>query len=295
MAAIRWLGILIAGICLLPPASYSGTVSLFESVEKPQNYLMLEGEIAPGDADRILSNIEWSKVDKRVVLSITIRSPGGDVLEALKIAEILNKNLIEVETPWRPSEAWDKKTRKTVMLPHLCVKLRRSDMANCVCNSACALVWLSAPLKDDNDYAYIGIHRPRFSENYFAGLGAVQAQEKYTEMAKTVSSFLAENEVPPEIITKMMSVPSSDIYYLTREETQLAGEGKPYLLELLDAKCSNYRAEHDRMLQLENELKKPDHSPEVQDEYLWFMTEGQYVNCIWEQRILLQRAAQGLE
>lgn len=238
------------GVCVLTSVAGGAEVTMRKAKSKPMAALMLEGEITSGDADRIETVIREAAAEGRQVTTLYARSPGGDVLEALKISALLNKNLIDVNAPEPPITRRNAKTGEVKTIPDDCHWDKLSDTGNCVCYSSCGIIWLTAPFRSGG---YIGIHRPRFLESYFAGLNSVEAQEKYQRLTKAVSSFLSENEVPNELITRMMAMPSGKMHILTEEEIAMMGEGKAYVLELLDAKCSAYQAEREKRNRLEQQ------------------------------------------
>lgn len=278
---------------------------------RPVAVLTLEGEIIPGDAERLLARLREAEAEQRVTTAIRLRSPGGDVLEALKISEILNKKLISADAPDEVVTLETYGTGPSKDIFDDCSTDNLSDTRNCICNSSCAIIWLTSAFRLGG---YAGVHRPRFPESYFAGLSAEKAQEKYTELTKAVTSFLVENEVPPEIITKMMAIPSGRIHILTEEERVLGGEGKPYILELLHAKCSAYHAEHEMIQQLEkryedlfrafDEMAKAgnhdgansigDRMERAQIEFYEYRQKSQYTKCIREERWVLKKIAQNI-
>ena len=54
----------------------------------------IEGSIVGGDAEKLSSNLMG-----RSVTSVLLNSPGGDVLEAMKISELLNHRIITATAP----------------------------------------------------------------------------------------------------------------------------------------------------------------------------------------------------
>ncbi len=82
----------------------------------------MEGEIKAGDYAELM------KIHSLVPIhTLIISSPGGSVSEAFKIAEFADQTLIRVETN------------------SFCEN--HGDKPYCGCASACALIWLSAPVR----------------------------------------------------------------------------------------------------------------------------------------------------
>jgi hypothetical protein len=311
MQTIRRLLGLIVGVALLALPGFAAEVSVRRNKSPPVAILTLEGEIVPGDAERVLGYIREAEAERRVVSTIRLRSPGGDVLEALKLSEMLNQKLITADAPSEVVTLEKYGTGQSKDIFDDCSTDNLSDTRNCICNSSCAIIWLTSAFRSGG---YVGVHRPRFQESYFAGLGAEEAQEEYAELTKVVTSFLVENEAPPEIITKMMAVPSGKIHILTEEERGIAGEGKPYILELLHAKCSPYHSEHEMIQQLERRYEDlsrdfeamanagnydgansiGDKMEKAQTEFYEYRQKSQYTKCIYKEKWVLKKIAQNI-
>ena len=224
--------------------------------------LLLYGEIKVGDLDKIKA-----EVDRSFLSTIDIFSPGGDVYEAMRISDYLNEKMIYVDAPSAAQvitgtngsthtiygigcNSWDKKLFGMQVPPQYCI-----------CNSACSIIWMSAPLRY-NKVAYrsfsgvpaIGVHRPHFDHAYFSGLDTTSAEDKYNEMVSQVGAYLKKNNVPDEVISKMMSTPSSEISILPNELANSVGTAKPYISELLTSRCSQYQDDLNELMQRANRI-----------------------------------------
>jgi hypothetical protein len=186
---------------------------------RPTSVLSLEGVIERGDLEKI-----QRKANDSIILKIFVSSPGGNVDEAIKIADYVNTKFISVVAPLKRSNG-------TLCNPY--------DPPNklCTCDSACAIVWLLAPSRGGN---VIGIHRPRFDYDDYAGLSLEQAKLSYNRMLDGLTAKLKEDRVDQSIIERMMRTPSRSMYYLTKKEIELIGYYAPYIDELLIAKCKDY-------------------------------------------------------
>jgi hypothetical protein len=202
--------------------------------------IVLNGPIESGDSEKI------ARASKgHYVQSIVLASPGGSVLEAIRISSFLNKYFIAAVPVGDFSK--DPKLSLSAM-PSGCVAadlrpqvtpLLQDD--NCGCVSACAIVYLTAPSRMSGTFfSFVGIHRPYFNAADYAGLSEVAAKKQYKAMMIRVAAFLDDNDVPEEIIDRMMSSSSTQVHYLTDQEHQLVGEMKPYLEELLISRCPQH-------------------------------------------------------
>lgn len=201
-----------------------------------KNIILMEGEIVAGDFARLRAMAKGRLID-----ILQVRSPGGDVIEALKIADFLNDKLITVEIPL---------TLFIVDAPN-CSDEGLQDRSNCVCFSACSVIWMTAPMRMGD---YVGVHRPRYDKKYFANLNSVEAQAKYADLLTGLASYLRTHDVPEAIITKMMSVSSGDNYMLQEREVQSVGTMRPFLDEMLLARCDHLSAGNAEFLSLDRAL-----------------------------------------
>lgn len=169
--------------------------------------LKVEGEIVKGDQAELINAIQHYYIPPRLPSEIQITSPGGDVIEALKIAAFVKKSFVTV-TP--------------------------QDQ----CNSACFFIVAAAAKR--KILTDIGVHRPSYDKSYFAGLDLLAAQQRYQQLNKDILDFLHGNRVPDSVIQKMMNTPSSELSYIKPSEfVSLMGDGSPAYLEWLDAKCGS--------------------------------------------------------
>ena len=107
---------------------------------------------------------------------------------------------------------------------------------NCVCHSACALIW-SAGVGRDGDS--VGFHRPYFDPSEYAGLSVSDARRQYNNMVQEVREYLSEMGVDNNIIAKMMAASSENIAMLTSGERSILAS-EPYLEELKLARCGSW-------------------------------------------------------
>ena len=206
----------------------------FSLVKK--NIIQMEGEIVAGDAARLEALSKGRLID-----ILKMRSPGGDVIEALKIADFLNDKLITANIPL---------TLFITDTPK-CSNEGLQSQSNCVCYSACSVIWMTAPMRMGD---YVGVHRPRFDNKYFANLNADQAQTKYSELLNGLSDFLRQHDVPEAIIAKMLSISSGDNYILQEQEVRSVGTVRPFLDEMLLSRCADRSAGYAEKQKLLHEL-----------------------------------------
>lgn len=201
------VSILIASTLLLHPA----IAAEFETFNRTDGLYLLyiKGEIVRGDYDRLQSLVQKRNA---FPLNMRIASPGGDVVEAIRIGRLARKALLDVYP-----------------------EIQR-------CNSACALIVFASAVNPDDDFG-IGLHRPYYEKNYFAGLSFDQAQVKHKALDQSVRDYLKEMDVPTAIIDKMMAVSSDEVFYLNRRRyREEQGVRPPAVDEWLKARCGSIPA-----------------------------------------------------
>lgn len=171
------------------------------------SYLYMSGSIRPGDYQRfrtfMLENLEKYKASSRVVV---LESNGGNVFDALKIAELLRSM-------------------------HVTVEVLKGK-----CTSSCFYLYLSGNRRIALQGS-LGIHRAYFDQTYFKGLSPEEARRKYLYLTESVKLFLNSHNVPQYLIERMNGASSTDTYWLTGEDIYSLGMRQPWFEEMLIAKC----------------------------------------------------------
>lgn len=168
--------------------------------------LAFVGTIQPGDHARLLELVRRDPVSYYLSTGVfTLNSKGGDVQEALKVAEIVRRSYPRV-------------------------------FVNKECSSACVFVFLAGATRFASK-ANLGIHRPTYHASYFSSLSATQAQEKYAELDRHTRKYLEVARFPNDLIERMFTTASTNVYWLTTADIQRIGKMPPWHHELAIAKC----------------------------------------------------------
>lgn len=172
--------------------------------------IVIEGEIVAGDFDRFRSLVSRSSLP----ISVSIDSPGGDLVEAMKIGRLIRESFFSVSAP--------------------------SDQDSYgSCYSACFLIWVSG-IHRVGGRGRLGVHRPRFDQEYFANLSAKEADAQYKRLLQELRAYMKTMDVPESIIERVFSISSGDLHVLTNEEFFLlwGRDGYvPSISEWLYSKC----------------------------------------------------------
>jgi hypothetical protein len=194
------LGILCVGriasaiviYCAIPSAASAAT---FKSVatKDGKTIILLSGEIIEGDADTLKVAIKTANDAGKLVSGVRLNSPGGNLLEGLKLAD-------------------------TVRF----AKVATNVAGGATCASACFLVYAAGATKFANYTAQVGVH----------GASDKQGEETVASGAATVSMARAARDlgVPAAIIGRMVVTPPNEMVWLTPQDLLSMGTtmvGKP--------------------------------------------------------------------
>lgn len=186
----------------------------------------LEGPIVKGDADKVLGFVRDPPNRQNIIAHLVLDSPGGEVEEAMRLAEVVRMALITTAN-WG---LFKNGNRQPFDLDR---------MSPCV--SACALVWLAGPervLKFGRHNRALGLHRPYFSKERYASESPSQLSRKQAEVMLRVREFLASEGMPASVVDAMMNRSSREIYWVPRKEYEAIGKYPAWFEEVLIAKCN---------------------------------------------------------
>lgn len=205
----------VVAVLLFVPLASSAMDIVVES-----NWVRMRGEITRGDTQKLLRAIRDVQHDYAIPGMVLLSSPGGDVNEAVMMAEIINR------LQWS-----------------VAIEQRR------VCASACFFLFLAGehrsaegmPATSSSRPALagrLGLHRP-----YVRGVtDANEYQRKQRILMQKVSIYLERKRVPRRLIDIMMSRSSEDIYWPTRTDLREIGLVPAEIEELYLARCKNLGA-----------------------------------------------------
>jgi hypothetical protein len=224
---------------------YSIGYKVDETGRSKPHSISMTGKIEAGDYEKLLSLIRTNIYAATGIFSVTIiQSNGGDLGEAIKIGKLL-------------------KSLRARVFAERCV-------------SACFFIYVMAPThyikSNSNDNGdsrsllsnVLGIHRPYFDREEFSKLTIKQAEKKYEELESSARDILVSAKVSQDLIDKMFSVPSSNVYFLSPEEVQRIGMFNPTFEELIIAKCGNDATDKDAITDWWKCIRKIEHRDVVE-------------------------------
>jgi len=157
--------------------------------------------------------------------SVYLISPGGDADEAISIGLMLRKYLLEAYAPAGSSDGTGFLT-----LP------KHGDCAGreCVCASACALIWFGAVSRSGE----VGLHRPIITDPTFRTMAPSKASRMYKRVLGRVKSYLADVETSPALINAMVATDSSEIKWVNEWDHLL--KEPPSIAEWINSSCGAF-------------------------------------------------------
>jgi hypothetical protein len=182
----------------------------------------IRGTITRGDYEKVRALYRAS----HPLLSVfALASEGGSVAEAMQIGNLFRNYLISANAPNRINDEPGFLTG-TVDKP-VCVG------PECVCASACALIWFGAV----DRFGVIGLHRPRIDDPDFKGMPPADAAKLYRQVLDQMERYLAGMEAPRPLIDAMLETASSSIRWIKYDRDGLSRP--PSYAEWADASCGS--------------------------------------------------------
>jgi hypothetical protein len=228
--AATWLAILVAPVSGAEVRRSSAEALLHLNFAE----VLFEGKIKKGDYDKLLGLI-GKDCEDRCPSSIFLASPGGDVIEAMKIGRLVRKLRFETYIP-SDLPIWIHQQRK--YRPE--AKLKDAKM-NYMCASACFFIFV-AGIKRERDIfpPILGIHRPYLSEHDLRKRTGNQVMDSSRQVRVVIENYLKEMGVPAKYADLMFSTPKGQVRFISENDFESDFEGWiPELHDWLDAKCNN--------------------------------------------------------
>ena len=164
----------------------------------------LTGRITEADVGKFAQLVALLRPHFEIV-QVELDSPGGDVLAAMQIGEIVRRDWLLTVVPGEPPAKG--------------------------CMSACVLILAAGAVRIVGSDSRVGMHRPYFEQDLFAGLDRAQAKTKYDALSQSVAAYLAKMGMSERLYQEMMKVPSNLIRLLSYDDIQvfnLSGEDAGY-------------------------------------------------------------------
>ncbi len=163
-------------------------------IRQPTLHITATGEIQTGDTDKLKAKIEEADVsDVRDVL-IIFDSPGGSLMESLRMGDYV------ADIPAIVS-----------------AQVGASDIPDAICASACVYAYISADYRYISNGARIGIHRFGFTETDLDGNeGAAIGQA----VSGVLSEYIRSHRVEPDLFETVSSIDHNDILWVSQKDLE---------------------------------------------------------------------------
>jgi hypothetical protein len=183
--------------------------------------VVLEGTIEAGDYAKVEAFFEES-----LVRSIYLASPGGNLIDAIKIGRLVRGLKLETIVP---------NDTRSDLREKLAARHKLNDVkANYMCASACFFVF-AAGVKRAVDFfgdPIFGIHGPYLSDSDLRAMSDNQAIASANQLREVVEKYLKEMSVPAKYADLMFSVPKDKVWWITGADFEADLEG--FIPELKD-------------------------------------------------------------
>lgn len=208
MVKASYIGAIFALLLLLPRAAEAADITCANASGLAAcSSLWISGEIAPGDADAFAFAVRQAG---RYLKNVLLSSPGGSPQEAMKIGALVRKHKLSTQAP------------STVAGQGVLVAGKSGCKGEeCVCASACFLVWAGGQEKSGDR---LGIHRPvyEFTGRQPDTAGAAYWRSRMKARMLTLSfdlrGYLSRLSVPEKFIARITDARSDRMHWLTANE-----------------------------------------------------------------------------
>lgn len=214
--------LILAIVTLMARISYAAEMSVkceTESEMKGGCSIILKGEIQPGDSEKLRGVLAMAPSSSDIFRTLVLNSPGGDVYEAFKLAEIVRLNLLETGNARQ---------------------LSATLQEGFVCASACFLVLVSGAKRIiyTAGNGKVGLHRPYLSPSHYENADTRTVAAKQQEAMIKVRQYLTAEGIPQKLIDEMMNRSSKEVFWITHFGiTSNIPTIAAWYEELLIAKC----------------------------------------------------------
>lgn len=231
MGRVSQIAVALVVFCAVFDAKPSAAL---EAVKVFRGALVLEGKIEPGDYISVRNFLRIESNFKKISAGVFLASPGGYVIEAMKIGNLIRALQLGTDAPSVPPP----EIRKGNPI------IRGSDLVNAKhyeCVSACFLIYAAGVDRKLIWAGRLGLHQPR---SLRADSSEVTAAS--VSVRNAIKEYLVRMNVPEKYVGLMYSLPPNEVRWVTQQEFEKDLKGYvPELSAAVDEKCKAHdAAEH---------------------------------------------------
>lgn len=180
-------------IIILQSYSFAANIELNDELTQ----INIVGPISSGDYEKFLNAVLTGGAQAN---EINLASPGGDVLEAMKIGRLIRELKYTTRAP------------EGTALDSYCPYSETSTY--CTCESACVLIYLGGV---ERAGILLGIHRPYVPHDLLNLLSFDQAISSADYLDRMMDDYLTTMGAPTNLLEEMLHTPSDTIKYLDEQ------------------------------------------------------------------------------
>jgi len=146
--------------------------------------VLIQGSIQKGDYAKIIQFVRHPDNYGRFARSVFLDSPGGDLVETVRIAHLLEKSYAATHVD-----------------------------AGARCYSACFILWMSGVSRNVSDRAVLGVHRIHVKVD---GEPMDPGSERFASIARRVENYMAGLGTPRTILDRMNATASASMFVINQ-------------------------------------------------------------------------------
>lgn len=206
---------------------HSGASYAIEPLKVFRGALLVEGPIQRGDFDRFRSFLADRAVFEKIRKGVFLASPGGEVMESIKIGYLLRAlNLRTLLPDLPPGQA----------SPIHAGDLRRPG--NYLCGSACFFIYVAGIDRNPARVGRLGIHRPVVKSRFNLPTSKEATAVAARGIEDAIGFYLRQMGVSDRIEPMMFSIPNDKIHWLSEHEfSEFVRWTSPVFKAALQRKC----------------------------------------------------------
>jgi hypothetical protein len=247
----RFLGATLV-VCSFSDSAVGADIYIAHTSESYPS-VVIEGKFERGDFERFGGIVQsfGSSIEE-----VQILSPGGNLLEAIKIGELTRRLSLRSFVPFGLSEGVTPLCggNSSIVAP--------KSAENCTCASACFFAHIGAINRSGG---YLLVHRPYFERQYYSELSATEAEKKFNELQQLSHEYLKKMDVPVSIIERIFATPPSEVTQISGFDALRNFIGyAPFFKDWINSKCVKELSDDDyyRYLGIDRRLARRDFVPE---------------------------------
>jgi hypothetical protein len=256
-----------------------------EELRVYRGVLILEGKIVSGDYNKLRDFLGNKKSNfEKISGGVFLASPGGSIVEALKIGRLIRALRLSTDAPPGPATG-SPKFGESLITPSQLI----NPKVNYGCASACFFVYVAGVYRHLSWAGRLGVHRPYQLESEAQKLNVDQALNRNWQVRTMVQKYLAEMSVPDKYVDLIYSIPSNELHWITQNEYDSDLQGFiPEMRDWVGTKCGPQTNEQ-RGASVEPDAKPPSienskasvRENKINDLGCWMRVKAQLSNEAW--------------